>query len=213
MCFFYCSIIMTTTPSTRFSKTYWLNFHHNHCSKIAKDTFEIIFIGDLILAGLSRYQNVWDKFLKPLKALNCVGGDKRIQYVLWYAFNLPVFSNLKNVVILCGTNNFLLDSPNNIADGILKTARSFKTNFSWVNLIICDILPHDNSWTVDQVSTKEVNHILKWKCYKSSYTFVSYDIGWSLSNGSLNAHLYYSDRLHLVEKGNLNLAEPIFNSK
>ena len=155
MRFFYCSIIMTTTPSTRFSKTYWLNFHHNHCSKIAKDTFEIIFIGDLILAGLSRYQNVWDKFLKPLKALNCVGGGKRIQYVLWYAFNLPVFSNLKNIVILCGTNNFLLDSPNNIADGILKRARSFKTNYRWVNLIICDILSHDNSWTVGQVSIKE----------------------------------------------------------
>ena len=89
----------------------WLNFHCNHCSKLAKNTFETILIGELIITGLSQYQNVWDKFLKPLKPLNCdVGGDK-IQHVLWHALNLPVFSNLKNVVVLCGTNNLLLDSP------------------------------------------------------------------------------------------------------
>ena len=99
---------MTTTPSARFSKKNWLNFHHNHCSKLATYTFETILIGDSIVAGLSRYQNVWDKFLKPLKALNCgIGGD-RIEYVLWRALNLPVFSSLKNIVVLCGTNNLPL---------------------------------------------------------------------------------------------------------
>ena len=62
------------------------------------------------------------------------------------------------------------------------------------------------------MSIKKVNQILKLKCYESSFTFVSYDSGWTLANGSLNADLYYSDRLHLVEKGNLKLAESIFNS-
>ena len=62
---------MKTTPSTKFSKMNLLNFHYNHCSKLSKNTFEIILIGDSIVPGLSRYQNVWDKFLKPLKALNC----------------------------------------------------------------------------------------------------------------------------------------------
>ena len=66
-----------------------LSFHYHHCSKLAKNTFETIIIGDSIVAGLSRYQNVRDKFLKPLKALNCdVGGD-RIEHVLWRALNLP----------------------------------------------------------------------------------------------------------------------------
>ena len=67
----------------------WLNFHYDYCSKLVKLTFETIIIGDSIVAGLSRYQNVLDKFLKPLKALNCdVGGD-RIEHVLWRALNLP----------------------------------------------------------------------------------------------------------------------------
>ena len=203
---------MTTTPSTRFSKMNWLNFHYDHCSKLAKNTFETIITGDSIVAGLSQYQNVRDKFLKPLKALNCgIGGD-RIQHVLWRALNLPASQNLKNVVILCGNNNLLLDSPKDIADGILEIARSFEINYSCVNVIICGILPRDDSWSVNRVSIKKVNQILKLKCCESSYTFVSHDRGWTLAYGSLNAGLYYSDRLHLVEKGNLKLAESIFNS-
>ena len=99
---------MTTTPSTRCSKMNWLNFHHNHCSRLAKNTFETILVGDSKVAGLSRYQNLWDKFLKPLKALNCVVESDKIQHVLWRALNLPVFSNQKNVVVLCGTNNLHL---------------------------------------------------------------------------------------------------------
>ena len=153
----------------------WLNFHYDHCSKLAKNTFETIITGDSIVAGLSQYQNVRDKFLKPLKALNCgVGGDK-IQHILWRALNLPVSLNLKNVVVLCGTNDLLLDSPKDIADGILEIARSFEINYSCVNVIICGILPRDNSWSVNRVSIKKVNQIQKLKCYKSSYTFRSYD--------------------------------------
>ena len=87
--------------------------------------------------------------------MNCsVGGDKN-QHVLWRALNLPVFSNLKNVVALCGTINLLLDSPKDIAYGILEMARSFKTNYSCVNVIICGILPRDDSWSVNRVSIKK----------------------------------------------------------
>ena len=96
--------------------------------------------------------------------MNCGVGGNKIRHVLWCALNLRVFSNLKNVVNLCGTNNLLLDSPKDIADGILKTARMFKTNYSCINVIICGILPCDDSWSVNQVPIKKVNQILKLKC-------------------------------------------------
>ena len=70
-----------------------------------------------MVAGLRRYQNVWEMFLKPLKALSCgIGGD-RIELVLWRALNLPFFKNLGNVVVLCGTNNVQQDSSEDILDG------------------------------------------------------------------------------------------------
>ena len=71
---------------------------------------------------------------------------------LWRALNLPVSLNLKNIVVLYGTNNLLLDSPKDITDGILEIARSFETNYSWVNVIICGILTRDYRWSVNRVS-------------------------------------------------------------
>ena len=143
---------MTTTPSTRFSKMTWLNFHHNHCSELAKNTFETILIGDSIVAGWSRYQNVWDKFLKSLKALSCGVGSDRTQHILWRALNLRVYFQIERKAISCGTNNLLLDLAKDIADGILKIARSFKTNYNYVNVRTCGILPRDNSWSINRVS-------------------------------------------------------------
>ena len=132
--------------------------------------------------------------------MNCGVGGNRIRHVLWRALNLSVSSNLKNNVVLCRTNNLLLDSSKDIADGIFEIARSLEINYSCVNVIICGILPRDDSWSVNQVSIKKVNQILKLKCCESSYTFVSCDRGWILVDGSLNADLYYSDRLHLQGK-------------
>ena len=70
---------------------------------------------------------------------------------MFYGMHLTFlfFQIYKNVVVLCGTNSLLLDSPKDIADGILELARSFKTNYSCVNVIICGIVPHDDSWSVN----------------------------------------------------------------
>ena len=68
-----------------------------------------------------------------------------MQHVLWCALNLPVFSNLKNVVVLCGTNNLLLELPKDIVDDILEIARLFKTKYSCINVMISGILPFDDS--------------------------------------------------------------------
>ena len=39
------------------------------------------------------------------------------------------------------TNNLLLNLPEYITDGILETARFFKINYSYVNVVIYGILP------------------------------------------------------------------------
>ena len=54
---------MTKIPSSRFFKTNWLNSHRNQCSKLTRNYYETIIIGDSIAAELSIYQNVWAKFL------------------------------------------------------------------------------------------------------------------------------------------------------
>ena len=133
---------MATIPLSRFFKTNWLNSHHNQCSKVSRN-YETIIIGDSVAAGLSRYQNVWAKFLQPLRALNCgIGGDK-VQHVLWRSHNLPVVKSIKKVVVSCGTNNLNQDSPEDIADGITEVASTFKSKYGSIGIFVYGILPRD----------------------------------------------------------------------
>ena len=107
--------------------------------------------------------------LEPLKTLNYgIGGD-RIQNVLE---NFPVISSLKNVVILCGTNNLFTDSPKDIADDIIEIAQTFQSKYSSINIDIGGILPRDASWSINR-ELKEVNEILKAKCCKSFFIYIS----------------------------------------
>ena len=74
------------------------------------------------------------------------------------------------------------------------------------------MLPRDASWSINRVLIKEVNQILKANCSKSFFIYIGYDSCWTFANGSLNPDLFFSDNVHLVEKGNLKLAESIFIS-
>ena len=101
-------------------------------------------IGDSLIAGLARYSKLWNKFFNLLNAFNCgIGGD-RVQHVLWRAHDLRCFSSLRNVIILCGTNNLYQDSPEDIANGLMKIASFFKQGNKFTNVFISGILPHDD---------------------------------------------------------------------
>lgn len=83
---------------------------------------------------------------------------------MFYSMHLTLmffFSNLQNATRLCGTKNLLLDSPKVIVDGILEIARSIQTNYSYVNVVTCVILPLGDSWSVNRMPIREVNQILK----------------------------------------------------
>ena len=62
---------------------------------------------DSITAALSRNQNVWAKFLKPLKTLNWGSGGE------------------------------------DIIDGIIEVASTFKSTYDSISIFICGILPSD----------------------------------------------------------------------
>ena len=101
-------------------------------------------------AGLRCYQNIWAKFLQPLRVLNCgIGGDK-VQQVLWRSHNLPVVKSIKKVVVLCGT----IRIP-------LKVSQMVSSKYGSRSLFNFGILPRDFNWPVTRVYIKEVNDILK----------------------------------------------------
>ena len=163
---------MALTPTERFNKSNWIEYHHNHCFMIKNAKPNTLLLGDSIVAGLSRYPNVWNEYFTPINALNLgIGGD-RVENVLWRAMDLPLPSSVKNVVILCGTNNIPIDTPRDIADCIISIGSIFQKKSSGIDVSVCGLIRRDESWSVNRGLINEVNEILKYQCNINGFTFI-----------------------------------------
>ena len=66
---------------------------------------KIVLVGDSIVNGLQRYDDVWQKHFVPLHATNFgIPGDKT-QNILWRMEDLDFPPNIEFAFIHCGTNN------------------------------------------------------------------------------------------------------------
>ena len=201
---------MFINPLPRSNNTNWLKLHNKHCNDIINSSYSTLLIGDSLIAGLSRYPNIWRRYFKPLNAINCgIGGD-RIQNVLWRSSNLPSSPFFQNAVILCDTNNIQRDSSEDIVDGILEIALSLKRKYHHLNIVVCGLLPRDVNWSVNRIYINEINDYQLYKCSLNDFNFVK-PKDWTLHNGSLKPNLFSMDNLHLVEEGNMKLSESIIN--
>ena len=200
---------MVLIPTERFYKSNWVEYHRNHCFKIKDSKPNTLLLGDSIAVGLSRYPNVWNEYFAQINTLNLgIGGD-RVENVLWRAIHLPLPSSVKNVVILCGTNNISIDTPRDKADCIISISSILQKKSGGINVSICGLIPRDEGWSVNRVLKNEVNEILKHQCSINGFAFIFQDHGWTFANGSLDCSLFYKDMLRLIEKGNVKLAKSI----
>ena len=128
-----------------------------------------LLIGDSIVAGLSGYKNVWQKYFKLPKTVNCgVPGDKT-QHVLWRAQNRPIPSSVKFVVTHCGTNSLDCDDHNITARGTLSIAKTKVEKARKSNIIIIGILSRDKTKLKRRNKLFKVNSCLSnfWKNEKN----------------------------------------------
>ena len=124
---------------------------------------------------LSRYPNEWNKYFAAINALNLgIRGD-RVENVLWLTINLPVPPFVKNVVILCGTNNIPIDTSRDIADCIISICSIFQKKSSGIDVNVCGLIPRGESWSVKRGLINEVNEILKYHCNINGFTFIFQD--------------------------------------
>ena len=200
---------MILIPTEHFYKSSRVEYHCNHCFKSKDSKPSTLLLGDSIVAGLSRYPNVWDECFAQINALNLgIGGDC-IENVLWRVIDLPLLLSVKNVIILCGTNNISIDTPCDVADCIISIGSIFQKKSSGINVSICGLIPRDEGWSVNRVLINEMNEILKHQCNINGFAFIFQDHGWTFTSGSLDCSLFYKDILHLIEKGNVKLAKSI----
>ena len=85
-----------------------------------------------------------------------IGGD-RIENILRQAIDLPLLLSVKNVVILCGTNNIPIDTSRDIADCIISIGSIFQKKSSGIVVNVCGLITRDESWLVNRGLINKVN--------------------------------------------------------
>ena len=197
-----------TTPSGRDNKSGWYDIHQKHVNLSLNSKTILVLIGDSIVAGLSRYANIWRTFFKTFDALNYgIGGD-RTQHVLWRAENATLPNALKYVVIHCGTNNIDRDQPRDIANGVISVGLTLQEKCHGLKVIVTGLLPRDPEWSHRRKKIKLINYHLKKLCRDkfNDFYYMKQDDDWTDEDGKLDETLYYTDQLHLIEAGNRKFA-------
>ena len=100
-----------------------------------------------------------------------------------------------------------------ITQGLIAIGSVFKNQSNNHNIFICGLVPCNESVLINRLIINEVNDLLKSKCLVKSFHFTNQNNGWTLdNNGTLGFSLFYSDALHLVEKGNFKLDKSILKA-
>ena len=93
--------------------------------------------------------------------------------------------------IIAGLAQYPIVSPPNITDSIVDVGTIFRRKSNTVNIIICDLIPCDECWSINKFLINKVNDSLKCECFKNGFVFIVQDHGWNLTNGSLDCSLFY----------------------
>ena len=172
-----------------------------------------LIIGDSIVNGLWRYQQISSSFLHQTSNLG-IGGD-RVEHVLWRMENLDIPTSVENAILQCGTNSLGKNSPNDIANSIICIALTAIKRKPSINVIIMGILPRNERNSVNRMLIKKVNNLICQYCTKVknevNIFFITPSQDWILSTGELNPSYFWIDGIHLTKTGNLKFAKSITN--
>ena len=94
----------------------------------------------------------------------------------------------------------------------LSLVHLLKYKFNNPNIFICGLLPRNECFSINRVIIDEINDLLSFKCSINNLHFTDQSNRWTLNNGTLDFLLFYSDDLHLVEKGNLEHGKSILKA-
>ena len=195
-------------PASRDNKTGWHKLHQKFAKKAYTTSSEILLLGDSIIRGLTRYENVWENYFPSAINLG-IGGDKT-QNVLWRMRNLRLSHNIKFVIVHCGTNNIDLNSADDIANALVQIAKKVHIYNPDVKVVLSSILPRDNNISIRRNKIIKTNNILKDACKVSNNVYYfQHDHDWLHKDGNVNANYYYVDNLHLSKDGNRKFAQEI----
>ena len=193
----------TCQPSKRLM-TKWLEKHNEivtNCQQLSN--IKNVLIGDSIFANFNRPENndLWNNHFASNSINLSIGGDK-IENALWRILNKELPPSARNIFILIGTNNVNVNTPTEIAEGVINLAKAAKSIAKNSLCIVFGILPRENLRSSTYQNILETNHILsKSQCFH----YITPSQRWIIGN-RINPELFWKDNIHLVRNGYVLLA-------
>ena len=135
---------------------------------------------------------------------------RRVENVLWGINDTVLPKSVRSVVVHCGSNNIGTSSSDEISLCVVPFAKSISHRYPNNEDIVNGLLPRDIHWSKWKVKIKNTIVYLRNYCKKS--TKITFKNQAGLSDNSLNMQLYYKDRFHLTENGNINFSKLIIET-
>ena len=112
---------------------------------------------------------------------------------------------------MCGTNNIQHNSVEDIVDGIVEISLSLRRKYHPIAIFVCGLLPRCHNWSINRANINEIKNYICYKSKSNGVNFINHT-DWTLQDGSLKPNLFYTNKLHLMEEGNVKLAASIYSS-
>ena len=211
------SAILPITQNRDWRNYDWPSRHTRVCALVRERKPDLIFIGDSIthffggepVAQRRAGADVWQKFYAPRNSVNLGFGWDRTENVLWRLEHGELDgASPKVVVVLIGTNNLDVNSPDEIADGIRAICRELHTRLPQTKILLLAILPRSAKPDDRRAKLAQVNRRIAALDGHDNITFL--DIGAKFVNpdGSISRDIM-GDYLHPTAKGYEIFAEAI----
>jgi lysophospholipase L1-like esterase len=123
----------------------FLELHEAINKRVAEGNVDLIFVGDSITARWAgEGKDVWEKYYAKRHAANLgIGGDKT-EHVLWRLDHGNIDGiKPKLAVVMIGTNNSKVNSPEEIAEGIQAIVEKLKTKLPETKILLLAIFPRE----------------------------------------------------------------------
>lgn len=170
---------------------------------------EIVMLGDSIThfwggqpeGGRRNGAEVWDRFFAGRRVVNLGYGWDRTENVLW-RLRHGEFEGVspKVVVVLIGTNNVSLNTPDEIAQGVAAICDEIHERSPRTRILLLGIFPRGKQPDANRSRVAEINERLATLDARDEVTFLDIGTRFVEPDGSISPEVMY-DALHPTAKG------------
>jgi lysophospholipase L1-like esterase len=176
--------------------------HLRHIRRARQGDLDLLFLGDSLTTRCETVgRQVWEARYSNGRTAKFAIGSDRIQNVLWRLTDgvLEGFS-ARVIVLMVGTNNVNINSPEEIADAIREVVAIITEKQLQARVLLLGILPRDSAGDPVRPKIRTVNRKLGQLDDGSRLYFLDFGDRYLDARGNLIGSAY-EDRVHLSEQG------------